>query len=55
MSLLAQGDKQGAREHFRRCVDTGVFDFDAYDWSRTFLARMAREPDWPRWIPTHQP
>jgi tRNA A-37 threonylcarbamoyl transferase component Bud32 len=55
MSLLAQGDKQGAREHFRRCVDTGAFDFDAYDWSRTFLARMARESDWPRWLPTHRP
>jgi tetratricopeptide (TPR) repeat protein len=50
MSLLADGDRAAARRHFQRCVDLRVFDFDATDWSRTFLARMDRDPQWPRWI-----
>jgi hypothetical protein len=51
MSLLADGDRAAAREHFTECVATGCFDFDASDWSRAFLARMNRDPGWPRWIP----
>jgi len=51
MSLLADGDRAGAREHFTKCVATGCLGFDASDWSRTFLARMNQEPRWPRGIP----
>jgi tetratricopeptide (TPR) repeat protein len=51
MSLLADGDRAGAREHFKKCVATGCFDFDASDWSRIFLERMKQDPNWPRWIP----
>ena len=47
MSLLADGDRDGARKHFEECVATGCFDFDASDWSRTFLARMKQDPNWP--------
>lgn len=50
MSLLAEGDRAGAREHFGKCISTGCFDFDASDWSRSFLARMDQDPNWPRWI-----
>jgi hypothetical protein len=51
MSLLADGNRAGARERFEACVATGCFDFDASDWSRTFLARMNQDPNWPLWIP----
>jgi len=48
MKLLADGDhRDEARKHFEECVATGCFDFDAYDWSRMFLARM-KDPHWPR-------
>jgi tetratricopeptide (TPR) repeat protein len=51
MSLLADGDRDGAREQFEKCVATGCFDFDASDWSRIFLERMKQDPNWPHWIP----
>jgi tetratricopeptide (TPR) repeat protein len=54
MSRLAVGDRDGARTHFRACVNTGCFDFDAADWSRMFLARLAQDPHWPRWIPPQE-
>ena len=47
MARLCERDRRGAREHFQKCVALRVFDFDAADWSRTFLARMDAEPDWP--------
>jgi hypothetical protein len=55
MSLLAGGDRDGARKHFAACVATGCFDFDASDWSRTFLARMNQDPNWLLWIPPKKP
>jgi tetratricopeptide (TPR) repeat protein len=48
---LAEGDRAGARERFRRCVQTRVFIFWDYDWARTFLNRMQKDPSWPPWIP----
>jgi tetratricopeptide (TPR) repeat protein len=48
MSLLADGDRAGARRHFQQCVRTRCFDFDACDWSRAFLDRMNQDPLWPR-------
>ncbi len=48
---LSKGDRTGAVEHFRRSVDTGVFDFLEYNWSRRFLERVREDPTWPPWIP----
>ena len=51
MTKLADGNRAGAREHFRQCIATGVFRFYDYRWSRAFLSRMERDPTWPPWIP----
>jgi lipoprotein NlpI len=48
---LAEGDRSGAREHFRASVTNRVFHYFDYDWSRAFLARMERDANWPPWIP----
>jgi tetratricopeptide (TPR) repeat protein len=47
---LAEGDRAGAREHFRLCSQTRVFIFWDYDWARTFLRRLEDDPAWPPWI-----
>jgi hypothetical protein len=54
MSLLPEGDRVGAREHFGRCLATRCFDFDASDWSHTFLTGMGQDSSWPRWIPARR-
>jgi hypothetical protein len=51
MKYLADGDRAQARKHFQASVDTGVFLYIEYQWSRIFLARMDQDPNWPRWIP----
>jgi tetratricopeptide (TPR) repeat protein len=51
MTLLAEGDRQGARSHFQKSVDTGVVDFFERNWSRGFLSCMQSDPGWPAWIP----
>ena len=51
MSLLADRNRAAARDHFQKCEQTRCFDFDAYDLSRMFLARMSRDPHWPSRIP----
>ncbi len=51
MMLLAEGDRAGARKHFQASVATRCFYYSHYEFSRTFLARMERDPDWPPWIP----
>jgi tetratricopeptide (TPR) repeat protein len=48
---IADGDRAGAREHFRAAIDTHVFTYFEYAWSRNFLARMDQDPTWPPWIP----
>lgn len=50
MSHLAQGDRTGAREHFRAATDLKTFGYLEEAMSRTFLVQMDRDPDWPRWI-----
>ena len=50
LSRLAEGDRDGAMQHFRASVATGVHWAHAYQWSRAFLRRMERDPSWPRWI-----
>jgi tetratricopeptide (TPR) repeat protein len=51
LAKLADGNRAGAREHFRQCLATGVFTCGEYRWSRAFLARMEKDPAWPPWIP----
>ncbi len=48
---LAEGDRPGAREHFRKSSDTRVFIYWDWMWARAFLKRLERDPAWPRWIP----
>jgi serine/threonine protein kinase len=51
MALLAIGDRDGARSHFRHAVDTHVVWYVDHTWSRAFLARLEADPNWPPWIP----
>jgi hypothetical protein len=51
LTLLADGDRAGARDHFRQAVATRVFLFADYQWSRAFLSRLEKDPTWPWWIP----
>lgn len=50
-TCLADGDRRGARKHFEAAVETDVFGFNEYTWSRLLLARMKQDETWPRWIP----
>ncbi len=51
MTLLSEGDRTGAREHFGESLDTNIFYYFDYSWSHAFLARMDQDPTWPPWIP----
>jgi tetratricopeptide (TPR) repeat protein len=51
MTKLAEGDRQGAREHFDKVVKTRAFIWGAYDMSWVFRARLAKPHNWPPWIP----
>ena len=55
LDRLSQGDRAGAREHFQKALATGVFGFGEYQWSRLFLKRMDKDPNWPSWIPLKEP
>ena len=55
LDRLAQGDRIEAREHFEKALATGVFRWYEYQWSRLFLKRMERDPNWPSWIPLKEP
>ena len=50
LSQLSDGDRAGAREHFQKALDTKFFATNAYPYARAFLARMKRNPEWPKWI-----
>jgi serine/threonine protein kinase len=51
MMLLAEGDRAGARKHLQASIGTHCFYYSTHDTSRTFLARMEQDPNWPPWIP----
>jgi tetratricopeptide (TPR) repeat protein len=55
LDRLAQGDRAGAREHFQKALSTGAFGAGEYQWSRLFLKRIDRDPNWPKWIPLQEP
>ena len=55
MTKLAEADRDGAKEHFRKARDTQVtflVDSLACELSRSFLSRMEADPAWPPWIET---
>jgi hypothetical protein len=47
---LAEGDRDGARDHFQKCVQTRVFIYWDYVWARAFLDRLKGDSRWPDWI-----
>jgi tetratricopeptide (TPR) repeat protein len=51
MNLLAGGDRVAARAHFEKSVAARVLWFLEYEWSRSFLAQLDRDPNWPPWTP----
>ncbi|MCH7884078.1 MAG: protein kinase [Planctomycetes bacterium] len=51
VASLAKGDRAGAARYFQGGIDTRVFRFWDWDWSRMFLAKLKQDPTWPPWIP----
>jgi serine/threonine protein kinase/tetratricopeptide (TPR) repeat protein len=51
LHCLAEGNREGAKEHFRKCGATRVFIYWDHMWARAFLDRLEKEPSWPAWIP----
>ena len=51
LTRLAEGDRRGACEHFHQTVALGIYMSFDYDWSKAFLARLEKNPNWPPWIP----
>jgi serine/threonine protein kinase len=52
---LADGDREGARENFRRVIATRAHGFVFFDWSPAFLHRLEADPNWPPWISNAKP
>jgi tetratricopeptide (TPR) repeat protein len=48
---LSDGDRMGAKEHFQKVLDTKFRANLAYPYARAYLARLKRDPAWPKWIP----
>jgi hypothetical protein len=51
ITLLAEGERHAAREHFRAAFATHARSLLAHDMSWAFLGRMEADPTWPPWIP----
>ena len=51
---LADGDRAGARKHFRKCDETRVFIYWEHEWARAFLKRLEAGATWPPWIPVKE-
>jgi tetratricopeptide (TPR) repeat protein len=47
---LSEGDREGARESFEKCVATRWVGLPIYAYAQIFLARMKHDPKWPQWI-----
>jgi tetratricopeptide (TPR) repeat protein len=52
MLFLSRGEREAAKQYFRRSKETGTHWWIGYQWSRAFLARLERDPQWPPWIPS---
>jgi hypothetical protein len=53
LGKLAEGRRAEAKACFRRSMDTGVYFFGEYWFSRAFLARID-DPDWLPWCPVKE-
>jgi tetratricopeptide (TPR) repeat protein len=51
LDRLSNGDRAGAREHFQKALDTKFYAAVIYPHARAYLARLKRDPEWPKWIP----
>jgi tetratricopeptide (TPR) repeat protein len=51
MTKLAEGDREGAREHFDKAVKTRASGWGEYDLSWVFRNRLDKDRTWPPWIP----
>jgi dienelactone hydrolase/tetratricopeptide (TPR) repeat protein len=51
LDRLSDGDRAGAREHFQKALDTKFYAAVIYPYVRAYLARLKRDPAWPKWIP----
>jgi tetratricopeptide (TPR) repeat protein len=51
MFRLADGDREGAKEHFAKVVNTRAIWPIQWPWSVMFLSRLENDPAWPKWIP----
>jgi hypothetical protein len=51
MTKLAAGDRDGAKKHFDKAVETRAWGWGEYDLSWVFQARLEKDPKWPPWIP----
>jgi tetratricopeptide (TPR) repeat protein len=45
---LAEGDRDGAREHFQKCDETHVFLYWDHKWARAFRDRLKQGSSWPQ-------
>lgn len=50
LKQLSEGDLLGAKEHFRKSIDTPFEDQLDYSFSRAFLDRLEKDSTWPAWI-----
>ena len=44
-----------AKEQFEKCIATDAWEFFEYNWAKTCLARMEKDPNWPHWVPVETP
>jgi serine/threonine protein kinase len=51
MTKLAEGDREGAKKHFDKAVETRAWGWGEYDMSWVFRHRLEKDPNWPPWIP----
>src|SRR5262249_32060365 len=52
---LSEGDRQTAKEYFKECRSTRLWDWPEYQLSGAFLNRLEKDPMCPRWIPPRPP
>jgi tetratricopeptide (TPR) repeat protein/predicted Ser/Thr protein kinase len=51
MTKLADGDREGAKKHFDKAVETRARGWGEYHLSWVFQARLKKDSKWPPWIP----
>ena len=51
LARLSEGDRDVACEHFQKALDTDWWGTPSYTQARAYLARLKRDPEWPKWIP----